>query len=154
MSDVAFSTRGLPDPDAHPEIYDDTPTKRLVAWLVDVAVTGALFVVTLPVTLVLIVGSLFTLTPVIWVTLSLAYRTATLSRGSATWGMRLMSIELRTHDGSRLDVGTTFAHTLLYLAAFAVFPLQVLSGAAMIGTPRRQGLGDLMLGTAAVNRTE
>lgn len=154
MSDVAFAAHGLPDPDAHPEIYDDTPTKRLLAWLVDLAVVAGLFVLTLPLTLIVIVGSLGLAVPAIWVALALAYRTATLSRASATWGMRLMSIELRAHDGGRLDFGAALAHTVLYLASFAVFPVQALSMAAMVGTPRRQGLGDLVLGTAAVNRTE
>ena len=146
--DLAF--RGLPDPAIRPEIYDDTPTKRALAWLVDTGVIAALTAATIPLTLL---ASLFFL-PVVWIAVGFAYRTATLARGSATWGMRLLSIEIRDFRGDRLDAGTALAHTALYYAAMALLPVQILSATLMLATPRRQGLGDHLLGSAAVNRTE
>ena len=137
----------LPDPETLPEAYDDTPTKRALAWLLDGAVIFALTALTVPLTLF---ASLFFL-PMVWLAIGFAYRTTTLARGSATWGMRLMAIEIRDHRGGRLDLGTAAAHTALYYAAMAMVPLQIVSVALMLTTPRRQGLSDLALGTAAVN---
>ncbi len=144
----------LPDPATLPEIYEDTPTKRALAWVADF---GVIALATLLVTLVTIPPTLFLslfAMPAIWLATGFAYRTATLARGGATWGMRLMSIELRDVRGRRPDLGTALAHTALYYAAMALFPAQILSAAMMLGTPRRQGLGDLLLGSAVVNRSE
>ena len=144
----------LPDPAVHPEIYDDTPIKRAVAWVIDLGVIGAATVaitlVTIPLTLFL---SLLAM-PAIWLAVGFCYRAATLARGAATWGMRLMSIELRDAWGGRPDAGTALAHTALYYGAMALFPAQIVSAALMLATPRRQGLGDHVLGTAVVNRGE
>ncbi len=63
-----------------------------------------------------------------------------------------MSIELREADGGRLAPATAFMHTLGYTAAVAIFPLQLVSAAMMLGTDRGQGLGDVVLGTTAINR--
>ena len=144
----------LPDPDDVPAIYEDTPTKRAFAWVVDV---GVIALATLLVTLVTIPLTLFLsllAMPAIWLGLGFAYRAGTLASGGATWGMRLMSVELRDHRGRRPDLGTALAHTALYYAAMALFPAQIVSALMMVGTPRRQGLGDHLLGTAVVNRGE
>lgn len=143
-------TRGLPDPALSPDLYDHTPTKRALAWVVDTLVIALGVLATIPLTLFV---SLFFL-PVTWLALGFAYRTATLARGSATWGMRLLAIELRDFEGRRLDFGTALAHTALYYVAMAMLPAQILSAMLMVGTPRRQGLGDHLLGTAALNRVD
>lgn len=145
-----IARRGLPDPAVRPEIYDDTPAKRAFAWLIDTGLIALATAVTIPLSLF---TALFML-PIVWIAIGGAYRTVTLARGSATWGMRLMSIEIRDHGGERLDFGSALAHTALYYAAMGLLPLQILSGALMLGTPRRQGIGDHLLGTAAVNRSE
>ena len=44
-------------------------------------------------------------------------------------------------------------HTLGYTLSWAVFPLQLISGAMMLGTSRKQGLSDLVMGSAAINRS-
>lgn len=138
----------LPDPVAQPEFYAGVPTKRFLAWLVD----SALILVFCVLALVLTLGIGFFFLPALMLTTGLIYRIATLSRGSATWGMALMAIELRRHDGTRLDTLTAALHTLGYSASMAfVFP-QVISVFLMLTGERAQGLSDLMLGTAAVNR--
>ena len=142
-----LATHRLPDPAIHPEIYDDTPSKRAFAWVVDVLVIGAGTLATIPLTLF---ASLFVL-PLVWLAVGFAYRTATLARGSATWGMRLMAVEIRDREGRPLDLGTAVAHTALYYGAWAAMPLQIVSAGLMAASPRRQGLGDHLLGTAAVN---
>ena len=82
------------------------------------------------------------------------YRTITIAGGSATWGMRLMGIELRRADGSRFDLMTAILHTAIYTVAFGVLVLQLVSCLAMAGSRYGQGLPDLILRTTAINRPE
>ncbi len=138
----------LPDPIAQPEFYSGVPTKRFLAWLVD----SALILMFSVLALVLTLGIGFFFLPALMLVTGLIYRIATLSRGSATWGMALMAIELRRHDGSRLDTLTAALHTLGYSASIAFVIPQVISVILMLTGGRAQGLSDLVLGTAAVNR--
>lgn len=147
MSDTFYS--GLPDPDRAREFYADTPVKRLLAWLADTVLVGFLVLLTVPFTL----GLALFFAPVLWLLLSFLYRWVTLANGSATWGMRLMSIEIRCADGTRLDTAKAFLHTLGYSVSVAVFPLQLVSIGLMLTSPRAQGLTDHLLGTAALNRS-
>jgi uncharacterized RDD family membrane protein YckC len=80
------------------------------------------------------------------------YRWFTIAGRSATWGMRLMGIELRDHTGARLNGTLALVHTLGYTVSVAAMPLQFISMGMMALTPRGQGLSDTMLGTAAINR--
>jgi len=138
----------LPDPHLQAEFYDDLPLKRLIAWLVDGGVILLLCLVALPFTAFL--GLFFF--PLLWLTLGFLYRWATISAGSATWGMRLVAIELRARDGRRFDAGTAFAHTLIYSASMATFLLQALSVGLILISERHQSLGDHLLGSVAINR--
>ena len=138
----------LPDPDTQPEFYADVPMKRLLAWVVDAVLTGIAVVVILPFTAF---TGLFFL-PFLWMCVGFAYRWFTLASGSATLGMRLMSIELRDRFGRRLDAGTGFLHTMGYTVSLA-FPLLQLASIVMMVTGRRaQGLTDTLMGTVAINR--
>ena len=80
------------------------------------------------------------------------YRVATITGRSATWGMRLMSIEFRDSRGEHFDFSQAFMHTLGYTVSMAIFPLQLISIAMMFLTERGQGLTDMLLGTVAINR--
>lgn len=145
MSHRSFT---LPDPEIQSEFYADVPFKRFLAWIVDTVLIVVLCVLILPLTaftgifffgfLLLIVG--------------FAYRVITLANGSATWGMRLTSIEMRRGDGARFDLGTAFLHTLGFHVSFAFFVLQVISIVLMMTTSRAQGLTDHFLGTVAINK--
>ncbi|MCX7565283.1 RDD family protein [Sulfitobacter sp. F26169L] len=137
-----------PDPDLQPQFYDGIPTKRLLAWVVDVVIIAVLTMVVIPFTA--FIGLFFL--PFLFMVLSFAYRVVTLSRGSATWGMQLMAIELRTRDDQRFDLPTAFLHTLGYSFSIAMAPLQLVSVVLMLSTDRRQGLTDMALGTVALNR--
>ncbi|MEL7343616.1 MAG: RDD family protein [Pseudomonadota bacterium] len=129
------------------EIHDDTPSKRLFAWVVDSVLIAILTAVAIPLTL--FIGALFA--PLLYAMLSFVYRWVTLSLGSATLGMRLFAVSIRNVDGSPLDPTTAFLHTLGYFVSFVMFPLQLISIACMLVTPRKQGLSDQVLGTAAFN---
>ena len=141
-------TRGLPHPDYHAELYQDVPSKRFFAWLIDVILISI-------VVGVLTMFSLFTalfFLPLLYGIVSFLYRWSSLAARSATPGMRIMAIELRTLAGDRLDGATAFFHTAGYFFSVVTFPLQLISIAMMLFTPRRQGLSDTILGTAAINR--
>jgi uncharacterized RDD family membrane protein YckC len=139
---------GLPDPARSPELYADVPLKRFLAWVVDFVVIAVLTAIVVPFTFF---TGLFYL-PVLFMLLGFLYRWATISSGSATWGMRLAAIELRDASGARLDSGTAFLHTLGYTVSVSIFPLQLVSIALMLVSDRKQGLTDHVLGTAALNR--
>lgn len=138
----------LPDADYDAEFYADVPAKRLMAWVIDVAIIAA---ITLILTLLGFFLPLFFL-PLLFAVVSFLYRWATITGGSATIGMRFMAIELRNRQGDRLSGSVAFLHTLGYVISIATVPLQLVSIIMMLTTPRRQGLTDMVLGTAAVNR--
>ena len=140
---------GLPDPDAAPEFYSDVAMKRLFAWIVDSILILLLSILVLPLTA--FTGIFFFAG--IYLTVALAYRIVTIARYSATPGMLLTAIELRRSDGSRFDAPTAMLHTVLYMFFITVFFLQAISVVLMLLNPRGQGLHDMLLGTAALNRS-
>ena len=139
----------LPDPVREAAFYDGVPLKRLMAWLIDLVPIALITILLVPLTAF---TALFFL-PVLWAVVDFLYRWVTLARGSATWGMRLAAIELRRADGDRLDTATAFLHVAGYTVAMVLFPLQLVSMALMLLTPRVQGLTDLVLGTVALRRS-
>ncbi|WP_294224656.1 RDD family protein [uncultured Shimia sp.] len=145
---MSHRTFALPDPDTQSEFYEDVTFKRFLAWLIDTALIFVLCVLVLPFTAftgILFFGALLFV-------FGFAYRVVTIATGSATWGMRLMSIELRQSDGSRFDLGSAFLHTLGFTVS-VMFPiLQIISIVLMITTDRKQGLTDHVMGSVAINR--
>lgn len=139
----------LPDPDTQSEFYADVPLKRLIAWGIDVVLTAIVCVVILPFTA--FTGIFFF--PFLMFVVGFVYRVVTLATGSATWGMRLVSIEMRQSSGARFDLGAAFLHTLGYTVSFAIPILQLISIVLMVTTARAQGLSDHVMGSVAINRT-
>lgn len=139
---------GLPDPDTQAEFYQDVTLKRLLAWLIDVILISGICIVIGILTL----GIGFILWGLVYLAVGFVYRMITLSNKSATLGMRLTAIELRRHDGQHFDRQTAALHTLGYYVSMSTFLLQVVSIVMMFTTARGQGLGDMILGTAAINR--
>lgn len=148
MTDQPDPYWGLPDPDLHAEFYADIPVKRLVAWVVDTVLVILLALLALPFTAFAAVLIL----PFFMALVGFVYRTVTLARGSSTWGMRLVAIEMRNARGERFDTPTAAMHTLLYSFSMAFVLPQVASIVLMLTGRRAQGLHDLILGTAAINR--
>ncbi|MFD0978443.1 RDD family protein [Tropicimonas aquimaris] len=140
---------GLPDPEYNAELYADVPVKRAIAWIVDALVIFGLTLLVLPFTAF---TALF-FYPLLWLFVSFLYRTFTIANGSATLGMRLMSIELRTFRGERFSLPDAAMHTLMHMVCFSFLLPQVASGILMLTTTRGQGLPDLALGSTALNRT-
>lgn len=138
----------IPDPVTQPEFYADVTSKRLLAWLVDTVLIVLICLLILPFTA--FTGLFFF--PFLMLVVGFAYRVATIARGSATWGMRLVAIEFRRLDGQRFDLTMAFLHTLGYTVSIGMPLLQVISIVLMLTTERAQGLSDHVLGTVALNR--
>lgn len=140
--------QALPDPDRHAAFYSGVTAKRAFAWIIDtIFVTG----IVLLVVLVSALTAVF-IFPLVWLAVGFLYRWVTLSGRSATWGMRVMSIEFLDRYGQRFDAGTAFLHTLGYSLSMAFVLPQILSVALMLFTRRGQGLTDMVLGSVAINR--
>lgn len=148
MHSFKEETTMTPDPELQSQFYDGVPSKRLLAWVADTVIIAGLTLVVIPFTA--FIGLFFL--PFLYLVLGFAYRVVTLTRGSATWGMRLMAIEMRRSDDRPFDLAHAFLHTLGYSFSLAVAPLQLISIVLMLSTERRQGLSDLALGTVALNR--
>lgn len=141
-------TWSVPDPYHQPEFYADVPVKRLLAWIVDTLLIAALVALVIPFTA--FVGLFFL--PVLFLVLGFLYRWITIAGSSATWGMRLMAIELRDGYGRRFDSGMALLHTLGYTISLAFPILQIISIGLMLTGSRKQGLTDNVFGTVAINR--
>jgi uncharacterized RDD family membrane protein YckC len=129
--------------------YAGVALKRGVAWVIDVVLIAVLCTLILPFTA--FTGVFFF--PFLMLVVGFIYRWFTIAGGSATWGMRMMGVQLRDHTGARLSSGTALAHTLGYSVSVALPPLQLISVLMMLVTARGQGLTDHLLGTVAVNHT-
>ena len=142
---------GLPDPARQGEFYRDVALKRFLAWVVDVILVSLLTGLVILAT----AGIGFFFAAFIFLTIDFLYRWIGLTRKSATMGQRLVSLEYRRFTGERFDVLTAFLHTLGYMFCFAgtVGVLQLVSIATVLLTPKRQNLPDLLLGSAAINRS-
>ena len=138
----------LPDPDRHAAFYSGVTAKRALAWVIDTVFVTAI------VLLVLLLSALTAvfIFPLVWLAVGFLYRWVTLSGRSATWGMRVMSIEFLDRYGQRFDAGTAFLHTLGYSLSMAFVLPQILSVGLMMVTRRGQGLTDMVLGSVAINR--
>jgi len=141
-------TFSLPDPASQPEFYQGVVLKRGLAWVFDAILIAILSALVLPFTP--FTGIFFF--PGLMLVMGFFYRWFTLAGGSSTWGMRLMSIELREADGGRFSGSSAFWHTAGYTFSILVAPLQLISVLLMLVTARGQGLTDHVLGTAAINR--
>lgn len=137
----------LPDPERQAAFYDGVTVKRGLAWVVDTLLIALL---TLPIAIFTIIG-LFML-PLLFLVIGFLYRWMTIAGGSATPGMRLMSIEFRNARGERFDGGQAFLHTLGYTITSSTVILQIVSIGLMLFSERGQGLTDMVLGTVALNR--
>ena len=137
---------GLPDPQTDPQFYAGVPARRALAWVIDFAIITTFWVIFSVLTL----GLAVLLLP-FWPVVSFIYRTLTISGRSATWGMRLMGIELRDGFGQKFGFGQALVHTGLYTASLMFVVTQILSIVLMGGTARGQGLHDIPLGSTAIN---
>lgn len=139
---------GLPDPDLQPGFYSGTVAKRFGAWVIDMIIVALL-------TALGVVGTLFAglfFLPLIWIVMDFSYRTITMTNRSATIGHRVMGIEYRDRTGRRFDLGIAALHTLGYMVSMSFVLPQIVSVILMLTNARGQGLTDLVIGSAPINR--
>ena len=149
MTQTDTALWGLPDPDTQSEFYADVPVKRLIAWVVD----ALLIFLTAFLIAILTVGVGFFFFGFLILVVAFIYRTVSLANRSATIGMRLVAIEMRTRSGQRFDLATAALHTIAYQVSVSMVVPQIISIVLMLTSARAQGLTDHTLGTAALNMT-
>ena len=71
--------------------------------------------------------------------------------GSATFGMRIMAIELRHESGHRLDFITSIFYSIGLYVSYAFVLVQLLSIGMMVMHDGRKSLTDTVIGTVIVN---
>ncbi|WP_197916553.1 RDD family protein [Thiosulfatihalobacter marinus] len=145
---MSYRSFALPDPQTQAEFYADVPLKRLFAWVIDVVLIAIACLLILPFTA--FTGVFFF--PALMAVVGFVYRVVTLASGSATWGMRLVSLEMRRQTGDRFDFATALLHTIGFYVSVAMAPLQLISIVLMLLSARAQGLTDHVMGTVAINR--
>lgn len=137
----------LPDPATQPAFYEGVGVKRLLAWVIDTVLIGIISVVIASIPLFL----LWFIFPLVFLVVSLIYRIGSIRAFSATPGMRVFNIELRTQQGQRLDGTESALHTIGFMIASAFFIPQVASVMLMLMSERGQGLHDMFTGVVAIN---
>jgi uncharacterized RDD family membrane protein YckC len=143
---------GIPDPDAVPAIYEAILPRRVMAYLIDLVCIGAIAAGIGIVFAVLWLLSFGLLGPLLWFLFGLvplAYHTLQLAgRHSATVGMRLCDLELRSLTGERPGFFQALAQTaLFYITVGATGSLILL---VALFNRRRRTLHDWLSGTLMV----
>ena len=147
------SDRFVYDPETQPELFDAILSKRIVAFVVDAVLIVALMIPAALLVLILGVVTLglgWLLYPPLFAIVALGYVALTLGGpASATIGMRVTGVEVRTWSGHRMFALLAVMHAVLFWFSIGVLtPLILLVG---LFTARKQLLHDLLLGVVAVN---
>ena len=144
------------DPDLAPELFESVPARRIVACMIDVFLIGVpvalAYVLTFIFTIVTFgLGAvLFWLLPTATVIWALVYFGLTLgSPASATIGMRLMDIEMRTWYGAPAYFVLGTVHAIFFWLSISFFTPFILLVAFF--NARRRLLHDMLLGTVVIN---
>ncbi len=123
------SDRFTYDPDTHPELFEDVLSKRIVAFLVDALIIAALMIPAALIVLVLgfvTLGLGWLLYPPLFAIVALGYVAFTLGgAASATIGMRMGGLEMRTWNGAPVFALLAVMHALLFWFSVGVLTLLV-----------------------------
>ena len=149
-----YHAQPMPDPAALPEAYEGVLWRRTLAYFVDLCVIGLLAVFCWIVFALLWLLSFGLLGPLLWFLfglIPLAYHTLLLSgRWSATIGMRLFDVELRSVTGERPGFLQALIQTaLFYLTVGATCSLILL---LVLFNRHKRTLHDMLAGTVVVRR--
>lgn len=146
------------DPYLEPELFRGVPTRRVIAFIID------MIVLSIPVVLAILFIAVFGLltlglgwalfwlvspASIVW---AIVYYGTTLGgQHSATIGMRLMDLELRTWYGAPGYFVLGAAHAVLFYVSISVLsPLILLIG---LFNARRRLAHDIVLGTVVINNS-
>jgi uncharacterized RDD family membrane protein YckC len=144
------------DPDLAPELFEGVLARRVVAFMIDVFLIGVpvalAYVFTFIFTIVTLgLGAvLFWLLPPATVVWALVYFGLTLgSPASATIGMRMMDLEMRTWYGAPAYFVLGAVHAVFFWLSISFFTPFILLVAFF--NVRRRLLHDMLLGTVVIN---
>ncbi|MEC9367401.1 MAG: RDD family protein [Pseudomonadota bacterium] len=144
------------DPSAQPQFFEGVLGRRMVAFLIDVAIIFTLSVIAFIVLLVagiLTFGLTWLLLGVTFPAVALGYNAWTLSRAeSATIGMRMVGLEMRTWYGGRMYALLAAFHALLfYFSVTFLTPFVLLIA---LFNERKRCLHDFFAGTVIINNED
>jgi uncharacterized RDD family membrane protein YckC len=147
-----YSTGGMPDPVALPEAYEGVLWRRTLAYFVDLCIIGVIAVFCWIIFAVLWLLSFGLLGPVLWFAfglIPLAYHIFLLSGPrSATLGMRIFDVELRSVTGERPGFLQALIQTVLfYITVGATCSLVLL---LVLFNRHKRTLHDMLAGTVVV----
>ena len=144
------------DPDTNPELFEGVLARRVVAFFIDFViiaipvVLAAMFFFAFGIITLGFGWALYWLLPAISVVWALVYFGVTLgSERSATVGMRVMDLEMRTSYGAPAYFVLGAVHAVAFWFTVSFFSPFVLLVAFF--NERRRLLHDIMLGTVIIN---
>lgn len=144
-----------PDPVLDSQFYEGVPTRRFVAFCIDMVAALALWCVVMVLGLFLTIITLGAGAPLLILAVSATdflYRWFMLAERSATLGMLLTGIEIRDAAGQRMNALTGFLHVCGFYITVFFTPLLVIGWVLMAVSPHRRLMHDLPLGSVAINR--
>jgi uncharacterized RDD family membrane protein YckC len=148
----SYREASLPDPVTRPELFEGVLWRRAFAYLVDLCCIGVIAIFAWVVFAVLWVLSFGMLGPALWFLfglIPLAYHTFLVSgRHSATLGMRLFDLQLRSWTGERPVFLQALAHTAIFYLSVGATCLLILLFALF--NRRKRTLHDLLAGMLMV----
>jgi uncharacterized RDD family membrane protein YckC len=151
---TAYPAAGMPDPAVLPEAYEGVLWRRTLAYFVDLCCIAALALLSWIVFAVLWLLSFGLLGPILWFVfglIPLAYHTLLLSGPwSATLGMRLFDVELRSVTGERPGFLQALAQTALFYITVGLTCSLILLIALL--NRHKRALHDILAGSVIVRR--
>ena len=134
---------------SNPALYAGLLSRRILAYLMDAVFLGIAAGLLWFVLVIMTFGLLAVLLPVIAL-LPILYHGIFVGRNSATPGMRLMGLEVRTLAGARPDYFQAFLLAAIFL--FTIVPTAWLVLLVALFNERRRTLHDWVVGTVVVRR--
>lgn len=158
MSDAIDTGSGLVradvfDPVARPELFEGVRWRRAMAFVVDVAMVGTLFMIAAFAVFflgLLTLGLGWMLYLILWQAVALLYTAFTLGGpSSATPGMKLMGLEMRLWYGAKVYPLLAAVHVIAFWLSISLLTPFVLLVSLI--NERKRLLHDIVLGTVVVN---
>ena len=142
-----------PDPVARPDYFDGVVLRRSIGYLIDCVILfllGLVLTVALSIFGIITFGLGFHLFPLLSI-VPIAYSTLLIGGpDSATFGMRLMDVQVRSWSGERPNMVQALVMTVLFYGTIAItwfFGLLV-----VFFNARRRAVHDFLAGTVVVRR--
>jgi len=142
-----------PDPLTEPDLYDGVLPRRVIAYVLDLALIFGLWIVlsmVFGVAGILTFGALTPLGLVVLAILPIAYHTFFIGRDGATPGMRMFDLEVRSWTGRAADTSQAFLTTVLFYASVGLTAWLVLL--VPLFTDRNRTFHDILAGTIVLRR--